>query len=74
MSTQKVLTLVITPGDGKERIMVDTGTTVGDIIATRGLYDRRVVADGEEVAPDDFNDTVVDDIIELWIMGPTKGA
>jgi hypothetical protein len=72
--TNKILTIVISPGPGKKRTEVPLGTTVADIVHAFQLHGRQILADGEEILPDAFGTTTIDDVLELWAVGATKGA
>ena len=74
MAKQKILTIVESPGKGKYRTEVDFGVTIAQIVAGFNLFGRQIVADGEPVDVEAYETTLVDDIIDLWAIGATKGA
>ena len=71
---EKIVTLQIVPGPGKKRTAVPFGTTIADIVHAFKLFDRQIIADGEDIAPERYSEVVVDDLIEILAVGATKGA
>lgn len=74
MADKKILTVVISPGPGRKRYEVDFGITIAQLVAGMNLFDRQIIIDGETISPEQYNDILVDDAIEIWASGHTKGA
>jgi hypothetical protein len=68
------ISLMVTPGPGLRKINITDDMTVADLVAQEGLFHRSVILNGEEVSPDSYNTTYLEDVFEVWATGAVKGA
>jgi len=65
---------MIVPGAGYQDIEIKSGSTLGDLVASKNLHGRTINIDGKVVKPDDYATTILDGAGEVWATGGAKGA
>lgn len=66
--------LMITPGIGHQDLAITSGTTLGQLVGEQNLHGRSISVDGEEVAPENYDSTILKEGADVWATGGAKGA
>jgi len=69
----RTATLVVVPGTGARQVQIDTEMTVADFVCRENLHGRDIILNGVGVAPQQWNQTTLNDTVEIFATGSVKG-
>lgn len=67
------VTLVVIPGPGARTVSLADDTTVAQLVCQENLYGRDIIINGQGVAPNTWQDTLVPAQAEVFATGSVKG-
>lgn len=66
--------LMIVPGTGYQDIEIASGTNLGELVSNKNLHGRTINVDGTPIEPEEYANTSLDGVVEIWATGGAKGA